>query len=50
MIRETLRCVVRVLEPVHPSAFGEDMAALREAVRDRIICAKREIDAALAAG
>ena len=41
---------VRVLEPVHPSAFGGDMAALREAVRNRIICAKREIDAALAAG
>ena len=50
VIRKTLRCVVRVLEPVHPAAFGGDMAALREAVRDRIIRAKREIDAALAAG
>ena len=50
VIRETLRCVVRVLEPVHPDAFGGDMAALREAVRERIILAKREIDAALAAG
>lgn len=49
VIRERLRCVVRVLEPVHPDAFGGDVAALREAVRERIISAKREIDAARSA-
>jgi 1-acyl-sn-glycerol-3-phosphate acyltransferase len=29
--------IVRVLEPVHPSPFGDDVAALREHVRARII-------------
>ena len=41
-----MRCVVRVLEPVHPADFGLDVAALREEVRVRIISAKRELDAA----
>src|SRR5690606_18816698 len=38
------RCVVRVLEPVDPAEFGGDVERLREAVRDRIIDAKRDLD------
>ncbi len=45
VIRESVRCVVRVLEPVHPADYGLDVAALREEVRARIIQAKRELEA-----
>lgn len=46
VILETVRCVVKVLEPVHPDAFAGDVSALREAVRTRIVAAKRQLDAA----
>ena len=49
VIRDTARCVVRVLEPVSPADHGGDVAALRDAVRERIIAAKRDIEAAEAA-
>lgn len=43
VIRESVRCVVKVLDPVHPDAYGGDVAALREAVRARIIEARRAL-------
>ena len=44
VIRESAKCVVKVLEPVSPADFGGDVAKLREAVRERIIAAKRALD------
>ena len=45
VIRQSVHCVVRVLAPLDPAAFGNDVAALRDAVREQIITAKRDIDA-----
>jgi 1-acyl-sn-glycerol-3-phosphate acyltransferase len=36
----TAQCLVRVLDPIHPAAFGEDLAALREQVH-RVMAAER---------
>jgi 1-acyl-sn-glycerol-3-phosphate acyltransferase len=44
VLRQSANCKVEVLEPVDPAAFGGDVAALREAVRERIIAAKRRLD------
>jgi 1-acyl-sn-glycerol-3-phosphate acyltransferase len=48
VLRRRADCRVRVLEPVDPQSFGQDVAAFREEVRARIIAAKAELDAELA--
>jgi 1-acyl-sn-glycerol-3-phosphate acyltransferase len=51
VIRDGADCRVQVLEPVLPGPFGDDHAALREAVRERIIQGKQRLAAeALARG
>lgn len=40
VIRENARCVVRVLDPVDPKPFGDDVSALRDHVRALIVDAK----------
>ena len=49
VIREAVNCVVRILEPVHPDACGNDVARLREEVRARIVAAKTELELGVSA-
>jgi len=48
VLRGRADCRVRVLEPVDPGAFAEDVAAFRDQVRTRIVEAKASLDAGLA--
>jgi 1-acyl-sn-glycerol-3-phosphate acyltransferase len=41
VLRDSVNCHVRVLDPVHPSACGRDVGRLRDEVRARIIAARR---------
>jgi 1-acyl-sn-glycerol-3-phosphate acyltransferase len=43
VLRQVARCRVRVMEPVDPRPFGDDVAALREHVRALIIEEKRRM-------
>ena len=40
VLKEHSRCVVRVLDPIDPAAFGQDVAGLKEKVR-RVMSAER---------
>jgi 1-acyl-sn-glycerol-3-phosphate acyltransferase len=44
VMRGTARCRVRVLPPVDPRTFAEDVAALREHVRALIVAEKARLD------
>jgi 1-acyl-sn-glycerol-3-phosphate acyltransferase len=50
VLRRRANCRVQVLEPIDPAVFGGDVAALRDAVRARILAAKAALDAELAGG
>jgi 1-acyl-sn-glycerol-3-phosphate acyltransferase len=45
LIRQKADCRVRVLPPIDPAPFGEDVAALRDHVRDVIAAEKVRLDA-----
>jgi 1-acyl-sn-glycerol-3-phosphate acyltransferase len=45
VLRELADCRVQVLDPIDPKPFGEDIAALREHVREKIIAGKRQLAA-----
>jgi 1-acyl-sn-glycerol-3-phosphate acyltransferase len=47
VLRRRANCRVRVLDPVDPAPFRGDVAAFREAVRERIIAGKAALDAEL---
>jgi 1-acyl-sn-glycerol-3-phosphate acyltransferase len=47
VLREHANCHVRVLDPVDPKPFGDDVAALRDHVRGLIVAEKRRLDAQL---
>ncbi len=46
VLRESADCRVKVLEPVDPAQFDGDLDAFREGVRQRIIDARRQLEAA----
>jgi 1-acyl-sn-glycerol-3-phosphate acyltransferase len=46
VLRQSVVCRVSVLDPVQPSAFGNDVSALREHVRATIIAARASLSAA----
>jgi 1-acyl-sn-glycerol-3-phosphate acyltransferase len=48
VLRQRANCRARVLEPVDGRAFGTDVAAFREEVRNRMLAAKAILDAELA--
>lgn len=45
VFREMANCEVHVMEPVDPTPYGDDVAALRDHVRERIIREKARLDA-----
>jgi 1-acyl-sn-glycerol-3-phosphate acyltransferase len=49
ILRERAFCRVRVLEPIDPAPFGEDVASFRDQVRARIVDAKKVLDGEISA-
>ena len=45
VLRGMAHCRIRVLPPIDPSQFGEDLPAFREQVRTQIIEEKRRLEA-----
>jgi 1-acyl-sn-glycerol-3-phosphate acyltransferase len=45
VLRQRADCRARVLEPLDPKAFGDDVAAFRDEVRARMVAAKAALDA-----